>query len=99
MQKTMKMADAFFENGGYEFLSDIESTYDCASMCEVPLFWITKDVSEGPATKECVATAIDVVTNQPGISAVLSISALLLFLTMFGSLTLCSGLSKEEEIE
>lgn len=63
MANTMKYVDDFFDKGGYDFLSTLESKYECASMCEVPLFWITKDVSEGPPNKECVEAAIDALTN------------------------------------
>ena len=40
----------FFRSGGFDFLSDAESKYDCASICEVPLFYVTRDISEGLPT-------------------------------------------------
>jgi hypothetical protein len=33
-----------------EILSELEDKYDCASVCEVPLFYITKDIGEGRPT-------------------------------------------------
>ena len=38
-----------------EILSELEDNYDCASVCEVPLFYITRDISEGRPTQECAA--------------------------------------------
>jgi len=44
----------FFEKGGFTFLSGLEESYDCASICNVPLFYITRDISEGRPEQECV---------------------------------------------
>jgi hypothetical protein len=45
----------FMTSNGMEILSELEDKYDCASVCEVPLFYITKDISEGRPTQECAA--------------------------------------------
>lgn len=45
----------FITSNGMEILSELEDKYDCASVCEVPLFYITKDISEGRPTQECAA--------------------------------------------
>lgn len=47
LAETMKMVDKFFDAGGYELLADFEEKYNCASICSVPLFYLTKDVKEG----------------------------------------------------
>ena len=45
----------FVSSNGMEILSELEDKYDCASVCEVPLFYITRDISEGRPTQECSA--------------------------------------------
>ena len=95
MAETMKFVDDFFDKGGYEFLSMLERKYNCASMCHVPLFWLTKDVSEGPPTQECVSASIDSLSDQIGFTIAFSVSGLLLLLAVFGAVPLCSDYSDE----
>jgi hypothetical protein len=33
MQDTLEKSKEFFDGGGFEFLSDLELKYNCASMC------------------------------------------------------------------
>jgi hypothetical protein len=35
-------------------LKEIEEKYNCASICTVPLFYITRDISEGRPDTECI---------------------------------------------
>ena len=59
-QKTKELAKGFFEGGGYEFLINMELTYeDCGSICNVPLFYIQRDISKGIPKKECLTAAIE----------------------------------------
>jgi hypothetical protein len=64
MIETMKFVDKFFNQGGYEFMKDLEERYNCASLCEVPLFYLTKDVRLGQPTKDCVTATIEYVTDS-----------------------------------
>lgn len=56
---TMQMVDLFFGKGGFELLADLEDKYDCASICTAPLFYLTKDVKEGPPKQDCLTAALD----------------------------------------
>lgn len=54
--KKKKMAQdilKFMEKGGIDFIKQLETDYQCASICDVPLFYITKNISEGQPKKEC----------------------------------------------
>lgn len=57
--KSQQIIDDFFANGGYDFLRKIENDFKCAGLCNVPLFYITKDISIGRPTKECIAEAFE----------------------------------------
>ena len=60
----MELVDKFFNQGGFDFLTDLENRYDCASLCETPLFYLTKDVSLGPPPIDCVTATVDVMTDN-----------------------------------
>ena len=40
----------FFNKGGFDFLSALETDFDCASLCKVPLFYVTRSMDEGKPT-------------------------------------------------
>ena len=99
MVETMKYVDDFFGNGGYEFLSVLEVKYNCASMCQVPLFWLTKDVSEGPPTKECVNSSIQSLSDEIGFAIAFVVTGVLLLFAVFGAIPLCSDYSEEYKMK
>ena len=50
----------FFEKGTFDFLVRLETDYeDCASICETPLFYLTRNIAKGMPQKECLRTALD----------------------------------------
>lgn len=48
--KYRDQANLFFKKGGFDMLKSFESNYDCAGVCEKPLFYLTKEVREGWVT-------------------------------------------------
>jgi len=50
-------------NGGtFNLLKNFETFYknnECASICKVPLFYLTKSVELGPPKKECIEAYLD----------------------------------------
>lgn len=96
MQSTMVMVDKFFEKGGYDLLADFEEQYNCASMCTTPLFYLTKDIKEGPPTQDCITAALDAISNT-GPAVVCAITGLLLLISVSGGFVLCSKTKKEDE--
>lgn len=60
------MVKEFYESGGFLFLMGLESEHEgCASVCETPLFYLLKDISEGMPKTECIREQI---TESTGIS-------------------------------
>ena len=47
-QAEQKKVDEFFSKGGFAFLQQIEKDFNCAGICDVPLFYATRDISKGP---------------------------------------------------
>jgi hypothetical protein len=61
----------FVQSGGFEFLSDIETKFDCAGFCKTPLFYMTKPVIKRP-TRECAKPMIAKITDFLGIIAIVA---------------------------
>ena len=60
ISKEREMVKKFYEDGGYDFVIWIEEMHNqCASICSPPLFYITKDISEGMPKEECVIEQIE----------------------------------------
>jgi hypothetical protein len=49
------MVREFYEEGGYEFVKGLEEVHHgCASICDAPLFFLTRDINEGMPVGECI---------------------------------------------
>lgn len=99
LEETMKFVDKFFEKGGYEFLGNLEEKYSCASLCTVPLFYLKKNVADGPPTVDCASAAIDDLSDNMAIAVLFGISGLLSLIAAAGAFPLCSGTKKEKNEE
>lgn len=98
---SQKQVDSFFQRGGFNFLKQIENDYDCAGVCDVPLFYVTKDISAGPPKQECIEAMFDSITSGMSLLGVITlITGLFTFAGFIGSFALCGGnTDKEEEDE
>jgi hypothetical protein len=53
------MVKEFYGSGGFLFLMGLESEHEgCASVCETPLFFLLRDISEGMPKTECIREQI-----------------------------------------
>lgn len=84
------MVDKFFNKGGYKFLSDLEEKFNCASVCSTPLFYITKDVKEGPPTNDCVTAAMEELMQNQNAVIICAATGILLLISISGAFVLCS---------
>ena len=96
-KKQIKQVKEFFEKGGYEFLAQLETDYECASMCKIPLFYISRDISLGKPTMECTAAIVEAVTGKILVAVVCFITGLVLFCAMICSFPLCTGFKQPEK--
>ena len=86
---------AFAENGGFNFLSKMEESYNCASLCSVPLFYMTKTLENGRPTRDCLSAVMEDLGETPA-GYITLLTGLLLLITLIGSCPLC-GSNKAEE--
>ena len=91
----MAAEKAFFDAGGYDFLLALEDRYSCASICLVPLFYLTKDVADGPPVNDCFTAAVEDITDNKPWAFVFVISGILHLFAIFGAFTL--SFKDEEE--
>lgn len=89
---------AFMQTGGFDFLNELEESYDCASICVTPLFYLTRSIKEGRPETDCISGLIEGnqgTMNTAGIVSVLT--ALVLIIGAIGAFPLCSGFSDPDD--
>jgi len=89
-------AKMFFEDGGYEMLKSLETEYDCAGICYQPMFYITKDVTEGLPSRSCDVAAVEELSGNIAGAAVAFITGISLLIGAVGAFPLFSGFNKDE---
>jgi len=77
-------------------LNDIETEFECSGVCYTPLFYLTKPVSDGPATKSCDEAIVDKLSGNYAGAAVAIVTAIALLVAFIGSFPLCMGFNKDE---
>jgi len=89
------------DSKNYDFLVGLETTIpNCSGVCDLPLFYVTKSISEGPPTAECIAGTISFFSNGLTTDSNLFITAGLValgaFMQIFG---LCTKRAKDADDE
>ena len=93
-----KKVKQFFATGGFEFLSALEDKFDCASVCTVPLFYITKSVGNGRPIQDCIDGLVEGLSSSMGLAGLMSvITGIILVVACIGAFPLCMGPKDEEE--
>jgi hypothetical protein len=91
-EKRPKNVKDFFDKGGYGFMQEMEEKYDCASVCNVPLFYIARDISENKPEQECVKAIFDGISGSMKVEAAFCIIlSLVLVVAMVSGLVICMG--------
>jgi hypothetical protein len=69
----------FSKRDTFNTLRYYEQNYDCAGMCDKPMFYLTKPLSDGPPTQDCVEAVITSFTDNMFVLIVALISSICLF--------------------
>jgi len=77
----------------------LEERYSCASICTVPLFYLARDVAEGPPEEDCFTAAVKDITNNETAAIIFIVAAVILFAAMLGGFPLCCKQEGEKEEE
>ena len=67
-------------------------------MCQKPLFYLKKDVSDGPPTVDCVTAAIDDLSDNMDIAIIFIVTGLLCLIAAAATFPLCSGKKKSGDM-
>lgn len=98
LSATKKTMYDFFNKGGFDFLSALESDFQCASLCKVPLFYITQSMDEGRPTQTCVQGVIKGLSHAFGLAGICTVlTGVMLLLAAVGSFPLCCARNREED--
>jgi hypothetical protein len=80
-----------------DFFGKLEAELEgCSGACSLPLFGVTRKISEGPATKECVENIIETLDTLLGPGIVCLFTFFVLFAACCGGCTLCRGYNKDD---
>lgn len=94
-----KKAQKEFNKGGWKFLAELEKKGNCAGICETPLFFLTRDLSAGPPTQDCVQSFVASYGGNMLLGATAFITAITLICVAICALPLCTGYNKSSEEE
>lgn len=80
----------FTDEDGWSFLEELEREYNCAGICYTPLWYMTKNIKEGPPTQECLSPLFDdVFTTSKNLA---NGCAAALIVSVLCQLGLCGGM-------
>ena len=79
-----------FKDVGFNFMSELETKYECGGICNEPLFYVTKDVKLGRPNKDCVKEFFKSMSKQA--VAFTGTFGVVLILTFLLSISLLCGI-------
>lgn len=72
------------------FLNFIETEFDCAGICSPPLFYYSKNISNGPPKRGCIKLMVaEIAPALSSLGQVLIVSGVLIILMIFCALPIC----------
>lgn len=77
--KLKEAYEDFSQRDTFNTLRYFEQNYECAGMCDLPLFYLTQPLSSGPPTIDCVEAVITSFTDNFGVFIIALISSITLF--------------------
>ena len=54
----------FAKENTWRLFEEVENDYDCAAVCYVPLFYMTRPISDGRPTRDCLKPLLEDVLGQ-----------------------------------
>ena len=87
----------FVKKGGVKFLQDFEKKFKCAGLCKTPLFYLSKPLSDGKPTRDCVTAFQEEYGSSTIVGVVALFTGIILLMASFGAIPLCTDYNKLEE--
>ena len=93
-----KQLNDFLNTGGWEFVNYVETAFNCASVCDAGLFYVTRDIKDGAPLDECIAGFVNSMGGKAlGAGIVCVITGGLTLIAMIGACPLCKGMNDDEK--
>lgn len=73
-----------------------ENHYGCSGVCDVPLFYLTKSVSEGPPSEDCAVSVIHAMKGKASIALLALIGMLSFWWAALSAMPSCCGKKKSK---
>ena len=86
----------FVQKGGFDYFKQLETDYDCAGLCKVPLFYMTKDAESVPKN-ECADQFLSKYSAKTGVGVIALVTALLLCGAGICALPLCCAARRVQD--
>jgi len=91
------MERKFLDNGGFEYIKAFETEFDCAGLCKLPLFYMSRPIADGPPTNTCIkAVTVGMQDKLGSAGTVALITGLAMLVGMVGACPLCTGFSEDK---
>ena len=94
-----KYKEAELEYSGKDTINSLrayEKKFDCSGICDVPLFYLSRDLSDGPPPEDCVDAILKSFTDSYAIAAISFTLFLMFFFGAIATVPNCCGMSSEE---
>lgn len=70
-----------------------ENKYSCSGFCDVPLFYFSKPVTDGPPSRDCAEAVIEDLTDSVEISVFALLGAITFWMAALAAIPNCCGQS------
>ena len=96
-EQTYKDArDQYGSKDTIDNLRAYEKEYDCSGICDVPLFYLTRNLSDGPPPEDCVDAILKSFTDSYAIAMVSFALFLMFFFAAIATVPNCCGMNAEQ---
>lgn len=94
-----KYKDAEADYSGKESIDTLrayEKKFDCSGICDVPLFYLSRDLGDGPPPEDCVDAILKSFTDSYAIAAIAFTLFLMFFFGAIATVPNCCGMNQEK---
>lgn len=98
LSREVTYKEAKQEYGSKETIDNLrayEKEYDCSGICDVPLFYLSRDLSDGPPPEDCVDAILKSFTDSYAIAIISFSLFLMFFVAAIATVPNCCGMNSE----
>lgn len=93
-QQSREAYNDFSQKDGLATLAFFENKYSCSGFCDIPLFFYSKSLSEGPPGEDCAQAVIKDLTDNVEIAIMSLLAAITFWMAALAAIPNCCGANK-----